>query len=186
MKITEDNDESYNPLAWGILFFTMWLTLVTIHGTGKTTTWIPMALLILSILLMLSIFLKILFLKIFKNDVTTKIFKFISTMIIPLVFEITISGYIIAWIQGVSTLTEPNLTIAIIIGFFWIIIYVIVGVSHIDVGWLRLICCILFLAISIYITVTSDFVKSWPLWVALLALSFGAIKPKWFNWISLI
>ena len=92
MKITEDNDESYNPLAWGILFFTMWLTLVTIHGTGKTTTWIPMALLILSILLMLSIFLKILFLKIFKNDVTTKIFKFISTMIIPLVFEITISG----------------------------------------------------------------------------------------------
>ena len=185
-NVAEGNGDSYNPLAWGILFFTMWLTLVTIHGTGQTTTWIPTALLILSILLMVSIFLKILFNKIFKNDVTTNIFKFASTIVTPIVFEITVAGYIIAWIQGVAILSEPNLTIAIIIGFFWIIIYVIVGVSHINVGWLRFVCWIIFLSISIFITVTSNFAKSWPLWVALLALSLGAIRPKWFNWISLI
>ncbi len=114
----------YNPISWGILFFSFWLILWT---TGISNCWVKGVAwfsLALSVILLISIFWGYL------RDLLNK--PKAANIVLPLVFTVSMMAYAISWIVSLPDLTGSVFTISFWIGFLWMIAYTIVLTANVD------------------------------------------------------
>jgi membrane protease YdiL (CAAX protease family) len=113
----------FNPLAWGILFFTLWLTLRAAGELNKPQEIISWAFLAVSVILFLSIFISPL-----ARILSTKTAE---QLLIPTIFFLSIFGFTFAYAGKLKAMFEKDLVIletyiATIFGFLWVIAYLLI------------------------------------------------------------
>ncbi len=113
----------FQPLAWGILFFTFWLSLRTISGIGAVQHRFAWFFLGLAGMLWLSIVIPPLG-RFFANPKRTKI-------IMPLIFFVSLYAYVINWLISIKSIEGVTLEIAVVFGFLWIVAYLLVLISYV-------------------------------------------------------
>ncbi len=178
MSNGQKQDAGFNPLAGGILFFILWLTIQALSNlpdSQKTFSWLLFS---LSIVAWASIPWGWL-----RRLLST---QNASQIILPLVFELTVAGYIIGWVGILKEVKGTVLTLAVAVGFVWLITYIMVAVAKLAKPYLRAFICIIFLGIWVYYCTKSGIMGSWPLIIIIVAVSWASIKPEKFRWIPLI
>ena len=109
---------SFNPLAWGILFFTFWLSLRTISQLQTLQEILSWASLGLSGILWLSILIPPL------ADIFDK--PRAKTVFLPLIFFVSITGYTFSWVGSLPGMEGFARDLSFILGFLWIVAYLLV------------------------------------------------------------
>lgn len=162
----------FNPLAWGILFFTFWLTLVALplelNLGQKIVAWSTFG---ISGILWLSILLRPL-----REWMKSKRVKEIY---LPSVFFISIGGYTISWVSSLPSIQLSNIPFAVYGGFIWLLtcILILVGSSSKKVG---IFGSLLFVIAGIYTIIQTNVLGGVILICFGLILLFIAIKrPSW-------
>jgi hypothetical protein len=177
------NDTTINPLGWGILFFTFWLSIMTMPNLrGQTVAscvaWVSLS---LSILMLISIEPHI------RNWLNTPgIIRYILTG----VFYITLLSYAVTYIGGIGAVYPAIRPWVIIIGFIWFMVFFCILISRVP-GTLGIITFVIFAGLSIYnlITKRTDIGRLTAIYLGVIAvviLLCALFKPKWFSEISLI
>jgi hypothetical protein len=120
----------FNPLAWGILFFTLWLKLRTAEELNTSQETISWAFLAVSVILFLSI-------------VIPPLARIMSTktaeqILIPTVFFLSIFSLIFAWAGDLKDMYEKSITgleipVGVIFGFLWLIAYLMILTHSISI-----------------------------------------------------
>lgn len=178
MSHGQKQDAGFNPLASGILFFTLWLTIQALSDLPdfqKSFSWLLFS---LSIIVWASIPWG--WLRRLLNTENA------SQIILPLVFELTIAGYIIGWLGILKEVRGTVSTLAIAVGFVWLITYIMVAVAKMAKPCLRAFICIVFLGIWGYYFTQAGIAGSWPLIIITVAVSWASIKPDKFSGIPLV
>ena len=119
MEKTESTHVSrFDPLAWGMLFFTIWITTITVGELDTFQGTVSWAFLAVSGTLFLSIFIPPLAL-IMSTKTAKQIF-------LPCIFSLMIFGFTIGWIGSLKDISGWEQTIVVIFGFLWLIAYLMV------------------------------------------------------------
>jgi hypothetical protein len=170
---TDENEQEpvpFNPLAWGILFFSFWLSLQLFDKLLPLQQGIGWFSLFLSAVLFCSIFIPPLQKLLSKPS--------LSGFFVSLVFFVLIFAFAITLAQSWPNLADvPHLIyIAVIGGVLWFIAYLLVLVRMVSglkkVGfWTGIAICIILIGIGIYEAITSDVLAG----VILTALGIGSI-----------
>jgi len=127
----KEKEEEYelNPLSWGMLFFTFWLTLIVlpVEVTIRQTilAWFCFG---LSVLLLIAIYVPWL------RDQYKK--QRMKSMVLPLVFEITMAGFIIGFVNSLTGTEGFTRNIIGYGGFIWVVTYllILIRASHKGIG----------------------------------------------------
>lgn len=171
-------DMSFNPLSWGILFFTLWLTvqaLNTLPDFQKNFSWFFLGLSIVALVSIPWNWLR----KLLNTQRASQI-------ILPVIFELTVAGYIIGWVGMLKDMHGAVLGLAVAIGFIWLIVYVMVAAAKIVKPYLRALICTIFFGVWVYYFVNTGLSGSWPLIVVMVAVFWASTKPQQFRWVPLI
>lgn len=118
---TVEKEEKYelNPLAWGMLFFAFWLSLIILPiqlSIGqKILAWFCFG---FSVILFISIWVPWLR-KQYKRPT-------IKTSVLPIVFEITIASFVVGFISSLSSIGEILRQVVMYFGFIWVVTYLFV------------------------------------------------------------
>jgi hypothetical protein len=114
----------FNPLAWGILFFSFWLSLRTIGEIGAVQQGFAWFFLGLAGMLWLSIAIPPLG-KSLANPNRTK-------LLVPIIFFVSMFAYMINLLNSIKYIEGPTLQIAMIFGFLWIVAYLVVLIRNVE------------------------------------------------------
>ncbi|OGO23245.1 MAG: hypothetical protein A2Z28_00715 [Chloroflexi bacterium RBG_16_51_9] len=171
-------DISFNPLSWGILFFTLWLTVQALNTTTSSQKNFSWFFLGLSIIALVSIPWRWL-----RNLLNS---QRASQIILPIVFELTVAGYVIGWVGMLKDVHGAVLALTVAIGFIWLIVYIMVAAAKFVKPYFRALTCAIFLLAWIYFFIQSGLSGSWPLIIVTAAVFWASIKPQQFRWIPLI
>jgi len=120
-KPSDENGQKpipFNPLAWGIAFFSFWISLKMIDKLPPFLQVAAWFFLVLSAVLWLSILIQPL-----RNLL---IRPCVSGIILPLIFFVPLLGFTISFASSLSNLEGAYRTISAIGGFLWIIAYLLV------------------------------------------------------------
>lgn len=178
MSHEQKQDASFNPLASGILFFTLWLTIQALSdlpGSHKSLSWLLFS---LSLIVWASIpwgWLR----RLLNTESASRI-------ILPLVFELTIAGYIIGWLGILKEIRGAVSTLAIVVGFVWLTTYIMVAVARLTKPCLRAFICMVFVGAWGYYFSQEGIAGSWPLIIMIAAVSWASVKPDTFGGIPLV
>ena len=172
---------SFNPLAWGILFFSFWISLQTIDKLSPLQERIGWLFLVLSAVLFCSIFIS----RLHNFLIRPGLIGFF----IPLIFFISLMGFTITLVQSWPNLEGAFRYIAVIGGVLWLIAYLLVLMRIVaELGrvgfWLGIVICIALIGKGIYDAFTSD-VGAGIMLVALGIISIVIVikKPSiWHKW----
>jgi hypothetical protein len=161
---------SFNPLAWGILFFSFWISLQIFGELSPLQQGIGWFSLVLSAVLFCSIFILPL------QKLLTR--PGLSGSFISLIFFISLTGFTITLVQSWSNLEDtPHLLyISVIGGVLWFIAYILVLVRMIaELGragfWFSIVPCSAIIGIGLHKAITSDVLAG----IIMVALGIGAI-----------
>ncbi len=108
----------FDPLAWGMLFFTLWLVTKTIGEPNTSQELVSYAFLIVSGLLFLSIIIPPL-----ARLMTTKTTE---QILLPTIFSMSILGFALGWLGSLKDVVGWELHVGILFGFLWLIAYLMV------------------------------------------------------------
>ncbi|HLB28189.1 MAG TPA: hypothetical protein VJK47_03145, partial [Dehalococcoidales bacterium] len=109
-----------------------------------------------------------------------------SQIILPIVFELTVAGYVIGWVGMLKDVHGAVLALTVAIGFIWLIVYIMVAAAKFVKPYFRALTCAIFLLAWIYFFIQSGLSGSWPLIIVTAAVFWASIKPQQFRWIPLI
>ena len=177
-------DESkFNPLGWGILFFTFWLSIMTIPGLREQTmtlfvAWLSLG---LSVLMLISI-------EPHLRDWLNK--PRVKRHILTWVFYVTFLSFAITYISSVG-IVDPTIRLwVIIIGFLWFMVFFIILISKLP-KTVGIITCLIFLGFGVYYLISQQTDNGRITAVgfgiiAIITLVCSIVKPKWLSEISLI
>ena len=179
------DDDKLNPLGWGTLFFTVWISLKVLeqlHPELKVTLfqiimeWVFLA---ISLALLVAIYVP------WWKNVLEKVAK--NANVFPIVFIVSVAGYIFGLAPGFS-LQGSNQWIVVGIGFLWLITPLMVLIARFSRPLLRGLICVSILAYSLgYFAVHGfNFVNSWALFLVSAFCWWPCIWPKRFRDISVI
>jgi hypothetical protein len=178
-----EDDEKLNPLGWGTLFFSVWVSLKVLKELNpkmKVTLFqivLEWALLAVSVILLFAIYI-VPWRDILKKF-TQKYYAF------PIVFIITVFSFILGWVPGLG-LTGMNQWLAAGIGFLWFITPIMIIIARFKRLLTRGLICIVFLGLWIHYFMNKGFIGSWPLLAIGLLAWWPCICPKRFRDISVI
>lgn len=130
MQKEKEGKYGLNPLSWGMLFFTFWLALIVlpveVDVLIKTIlAWFCFG---LSVLLLIAIYIPQL------RDQLKK--PTIKSIVLPIVFEVGISGFILGFITSLNGMEEWIRSITVCGGFIWVVTYlfILIRASHRGIG----------------------------------------------------
>ncbi len=131
----------FNPVAWGILFFSFWLSLRTIGEPQDLQIGFSWAFLGLSGILWLSIFVPTL------RDILYH--KYSVKFFLPIIFYVSIFTFALGWIGSWANVEGYLRTLTIIFGFMWILAYlfILIRITNKPLG---IIVSIVFIGLAIY------------------------------------
>lgn len=156
---TSKNDEKnreptlFNPLAWGILFFSFWISLQTIPKSTPVIQGMSWFFLGISVVLWFSIFLKNL------QDLLIK--PGLRGFFLPLLFFVSLLALAITLTQSWTLLQGVALYVSIIAGILWFVAYILILVRFAagKIGrMVGIVISVVIIGIGIYTLVTSDIV----------------------------
>ncbi|MFC2059855.1 hypothetical protein ACFLTZ_02020 [Chloroflexota bacterium] len=169
----------FNPLAWGILFFIFWLTLVALpfelNLGQKIMAWSAF---IISGVLWLSIIVRPLR-EVMKNQRVKQVY-------LPIVFFISIGGYTISWVSSLQGMILSNVPFAVYGGFIWLLTYILilVGSSSKKVG---IFGSLLFVITGVYSLIQANILGGGILLCfGVILLLIAIIRPSWLWYESII
>lgn len=168
---TQQESGSFNPLAWGILFFTFWLTLKTIPQSSSLQNGLAWASIGVSLILWISIVVRP------WREVLAK--PRVKRVYLPSVFMISIAAYVVGWVGSFPGVKGTDLSIAVYFGFIWLItcLLILIRVSKRAVG---IVGALLFPIAGIYHILNSNPIGGGTLIVLGIVGSIIAVKrPKW-------
>lgn len=180
----KEEKHGLNPLSWGMLFFAFWLALIVwpveVDVVPKTIlTWFCFG---LSALLLIAIYIPWL-----REQYERPRIK---SVVLPIVFEITIASFVVAFITSLNGMEECIRSITIYGGFIWVVTYllILIRVSNKGIG---ILASVVFLGRGIHLVSQA---QNEPDMVAgivsmLLGIVSGYIatkRPKWLWHRSLI
>ena len=108
----------FNPLAWGMLFFTLWLITRTVGELNTPQEIISWAFLAISGILFLSIVIPPL-----ARVMATKAAE---EILVPFIFFSSILGFVFGWLGSLKDITGWQINIGVIFGMLWFIAYLMV------------------------------------------------------------
>jgi len=117
-NVDKHENRAFNPLAWGILFFSFWLSLRTIGEPQAMKIGFSWAFLGFSVILWLSIFVPPL--RAILNH------KYAVKFFLPIIFYVSIFTFVLGWVGSLANLEEHIRTLTIIFGFLWILAYLFI------------------------------------------------------------
>lgn len=176
------DDSKINPLGWGILFFTFWLSIMTIPSLkGQTVTWLAWVSLGLSIIMLISIETHV-------RDWLSK--PGIRRYILTGVFYITLLSYAITYVGSVGAVDPTIRPWVIVIGFIWVMVFFCILISR-RPRTLGIITCLIFVGFGIYYLTTqqTDSGRLTAIYfgvIAAVTLVCSLMKPKCLSDIPLI
>jgi hypothetical protein len=141
----KEKEEKYelNPLSWGMLFFTFWLTLIVLPVEvtiwQRILAWFCFG---LSVLLLIAIYVPWL------RDQYKK--PTIESIVLPVVFEITMASFVIGFITSLTGMAEPIRSITIYGGFIWFVTYLFVLIRASNKG-IGVLASVVFFGYGIYL-----------------------------------
>ena len=174
---------SFNPLAWGILFFSFWISLQMFDELSPLQQGIGWLSLGLSAVLFCSIFIPPLQKLLIRPG--------LGGFFISLIFFASLMGFVITLVQSWPNLEDAShlIYISVIGGVLWLIAYLLVLVRVVaELGrvgfWLGIMICIALIVIGIHEALTSDVRAG----IIMVALGIGSIvivikkPPIWHKW----
>jgi len=167
----QDNDNTkFNPVAWGILFFTFWLSLRTISQLQTLQEVLSWASLGLSVVLGLSIFIPYLA-HIFNGSKA-------KTVFLPLIFFVFITGYTLSWVGSLPSMGGFTRDLSFVLVFLWIVACLLVMVRSI-IRIIGMLASLTFVGFGIYHLIDSQIIVGATL-VALgvVALVIATKRPR--------
>jgi hypothetical protein len=163
-----------NPLAWGVMFFSFWLSLKSLSLSSKLQQGVAWFMLGCTVAAGILIIPKM------REAVEKQ-----SQTIIMLVEEIAVLAYFIGWISPLKDLKHIDLAIALAVGYFWVIVIIGGIVAKVNVFLLRwLFVGFVLVAIAIQF-IGSGINGSWPLIPILAGVLLAVFKPHVFKGLSL-
>lgn len=174
--------ESFNPLGWGTLFFTLWVSVKMakeirpgwLNDVRDGFEWIFLG---WSVILCLSIFYPPLESVLQSRKATQKYMY--------AVFLATLSGYVFGWLPGFG-LEGVYQDLALGVGFLWLTTYVLVALSRLNSVLYRAIFCLAFVGIWINALARYGFLGTSPLFALSIAVWWPCVRPNRFRSISII
>ena len=160
--------DAFNPLAWGILFFSLWLSLQPFGELSLFQQGIGGFFLFLSAVMFCSIFMKCL------RDFLNK--PSLISFLLPVIFFASLMGFAFSLVQSWTNLEGTSLYISIIGGALWLIAYFLILIRIVaELGkigfWMGTVIGIALIGKGIYDAFTSDVVAG----IILIALGIGTI-----------
>lgn len=127
----KEKEEKYglNPLSWGMLFFTFWLTLIVLPMEVDIRriilAWFCFG---LSVILLIAIYVP------WVRDQYKK--ASIKSLVLPIVFEITMGSFVIGFITSLDGMSRIIQNIIVYGGFIWVVTYllILIRASHKGIG----------------------------------------------------
>jgi len=178
----QSDDFAFNPLSWGVLFFSLWLSLKTVDSVvplGPFQRGLANVAIVVSIVMLVS--------TPFTNWLRNKLQTIIrNASVLPVIYVITVFVYTIGFLTVVPSLKGPDVALAITIGFLWLVAYGMVALSRLKYPMTRLRMCLVVLVMFIVSLTTTGISGSWPLLVVLALFVLPALKPSWFRTIPLV
>jgi len=181
----KEGEEKYqlNPLSWGMLFFTFWLTLsvLPVEATIWQTilAWFCFG---LSVLLLVAVYVPWL------RDQYKK--RRIEGIVLPIVFEITMAGFVIGFVTSLEGADHAIRSIVVYMGFIWLMTYILILIraSHKGIG---ILAGVAFFGYGIYLVAqartTPNTIAGIVSMLIGMIIAYIAIKrPKWLWHESLI
>jgi len=144
-----DRTASFNPLAWGILFFVFWLSLRTVSQLQTLQEVISWSFLGLSGILWLSIPIPQL------ADIFDR--PRVKTVFLPLIFFVSITGYTLSWVGTLPSMEGFARDLSIVLGFLWIVAYLLVLVRS-TTRVIGILASLTFVGFGIYHLVNSQII----------------------------
>ena len=136
-----EESTEFNPLFWGILFFAFWLSLRTVGQPQDLQIGLSWFFLGLSAILLISIF------PIKLRELLNK--RYSKKFTLPIVFYGSIFAFVLGWIGSWSSLEGSIRTISVILGFLWIVAYLLILI-RITSKPMGIIVSIVFFCLAIY------------------------------------
>ena len=138
----------FNPLAWGIMFFSIFLSLKTLPETDLNNS-LSFTFLAFSVIMFAAIWSRFL----------SSIFEIqtVKTIIAPIIFLTSFFGFIFSYIGSISSLDETTRCITIIVGSLWMFTFLILLVINAkrEIG---LLASITFVGLGVYHFISQDIV----------------------------
>ena len=184
----DDHDDKLNPLGWGTLFFTVWISIKVLQelNTKKITPFqagfqngFGWLLLVVSVALLVSIYFPR------WRDILKKFTKKFYPL--PAVVILSIIGFILGWVPGFALKGSDQWLVGVI-GFLWLITPILVLIARFDRPLHRSFVSVMMLIAWIYLFSSSrfNFIGSWPLFAIAVLSWWPCIWPKRFRDISVI
>jgi hypothetical protein len=141
----KEKEEKYelNPLSWGMLFFTFWLTLIVLPV--KVTIWqIILAWFCfgLSVLLLIAIYVPWLRKQYRKPS--------IRGMVLPIVFDITMASFVIGFVTSLTGTKGVIRNIIVYVGFIWVVTYLLILIRA-SIKGIGILASVVFFGYGIYL-----------------------------------
>jgi len=109
----------FNPLSWGMVFFTFWLALKAVPNASRPQNPLSWGAVVISFLLWLSIILPP-WRKILEKPRVKKIY-------LPTIFCITLAGYVIGWVTSIVNIKgNLDFNVSFFFGLAWLFIWLII------------------------------------------------------------
>lgn len=165
----DDNNSKFNPLAWGILFFTFWLSLRTIGQLQTLQEVLSWFFLGLSVVLWLSIFIQ---------PLRTVFDKPKTRAVLPMVFLVPIMSFALSLVGSLSAIGGFTRELSLVLGFLWFVACLLVMVRSI-IRIIGILASLTFVGFGIYHLINSQIIVGATL-VALgiVALVIAAKRPR--------
>lgn len=107
-----------NPLAWGMSFFAMWVTLRTVAEPTELQGGLSLIFISLSAVLGLSLFSPCL------RELLDR--GVVRSFLLPMIFFASLLCFAASWIGSLSDMKSTDLAIAVYVGFGWLVAYLII------------------------------------------------------------
>jgi len=186
----DDDDDKLNPLGWGTLFFTVWISIKVLEELNtkkiKITpfqtdfqTGFGWLLLVVSVTLLVSIYC------IRWRDILKKFTKKFYPF--PAVVILSIISFILGWVPGFALKGSDQWLVGVI-GFLWLVTPILVLIARFDRPLHRGMVSVMMLIAWIYLFSSSrfNFIGSWPLFAIAVLSWWPCICPERFRDISVI
>lgn len=168
---SKHESSNFQPLAWGILFFSFWLTLKTIPQSSRMINSLSWLSVIVSGIMWLSLILPP-----WRRLLNKPTVKFVY---LPSVFFISITAYIVGWLGSLSSVKGTDFNISFWFGFVWLITYLLIlmraSTRKVGMGG-----GVLFIAAGVYYLAKSNIIGGVTLIIlGILGISIALKQPKW-------
>lgn len=167
---TQQESTSFNPLAWGILFFTFWLTLKTIPQLSSLQNGLAWFSVVISFILWISIILPP-WRKILQKPSVKRVY-------LPSIFLISLTAYVMSLVGSLPAMKGIDIDITVYFGFVWLATYLVILIrtSKQEVG---IAGGVLFAIAGIYHLVNSNIIGGIVLLVlGIIGIIIAIKRPK--------